>query len=469
MVDVIEYKVRIAVHGLIPVTEEERSIVDTQVFQRLRRIRQLGMTDLVYPSANHTRFEHSLGTMHVAGLIASSLNLSDAALRTIRLAALLHDIGHGPFSHVSEDVIDRLAGLDKAHEYYGAATVLHHPEISGILNQNDRKAVSQIIVPLHSADREYPLPIEYQKRRTLEKDIVSGPADADKMDYLLRDTHHCGVKYGEFDLDKVVSSTLRLRHAGQEQLGFSEDAVWALEQMLLARHHMHRQVYGHETRAVTDAMLSRSMEDGIVQGHIPRPDFDWNSGPANPGTFLENYLQWNDQKLLQALVESPGTVGELARRLQERHLLKAAFRMELEEMVNRYGLAPSTSALLLDKHIFTREVISSVEGAIAEAIELNPRLVILALDSVKNPTYRPPASRMEVEFLQRDIMLQNENGQNVPFTRASEIFGSVMEVERNYLTVYCPMDVSGREREGIVVTVEKILFQELQDFYTNLS
>ncbi len=159
------FKVRIAVHGFIGLTAEERAIKDTQVFQRLRRISQLGMTSLVYPSANHSRFEHSLGAMHVAWLIAENLQLSKSELRIIRLASLLHDIGHGPFSHISENVIDELTGLEKTHEYYGGVIVLHNPEIRELISDEDRQDICQLIVPIQSANPEFPIPVSFLRNR----------------------------------------------------------------------------------------------------------------------------------------------------------------------------------------------------------------------------------------------------------------------------------------------------------------
>ncbi len=465
-----EYEVRIAVHGLIPVTEDERGIKDTSVFQRLRRVKQLALTDLVYPSANHTRFEHSLGAMHVAGKIAQRLDLPDDEKRIVRLAAMLHDIGHGPFSHVSEDVIDKLVGLEKTHEFYGAAVVLYHQDFAGLLSQEDRVAISRLIAPVQSTDPIFPIHIEYLKRRTLLKDIVSGPADADKMDYLLRDSHHCGVKYGTFDLDKVVAAAVPIRTLGEMQLGFEEDAVWALEQMILARHHMHRQVYGHTTRAITDAMLSRSMALGFDAEALSSKDFDWGSGKKNPADFLNRYLAWDDQRLLQALVDAPNAAGDLASRLLQRRLLKEAFRMELKEMVARHNFAPDVLSLFLSRRRFTKNAVDGIEKAISEMIAVEKHLVFVTLDSVENPTYKPPAYRMEVEVLPKDIMLQREDGSNLPFLSASEVFATGMEEQRNYLTVYCPMDgLTDAKRDERKAAIEASLIEGLKGFYDEFT
>ena len=463
------FKVRIAVHGFIPVTAEERAIKDTQVFQRLRRISQLGMTSLVYPSANHSRFEHSLGAMHVAWRIAKNLQLSVSEQRMIRLASLLHDIGHGPFSHISENVVDELTGLEKTHEYYGGVVVLHNPEIKELISVEDRQEISRLIVPIQSTDRVFPIPVPFLRNRSLQKDIVSGPADADKMDYLLRDSHHCFVKYGEFDLEKIVDSTVVIRSAGVEQLGFREDAVWALEQMLLARHHMHRQVYSHPTRLGTDAMLIRSMKDAINGGLLPEEAFNWEHWKGRPEEFQEAYLKWDDGKLLDQLAGIQGIPGDLARKLVRRDLLKESFRMELQSLVRRYEIPEPFIGQVLDDTLFTREGITSMEESISQQIGQEPRLVVLTLESVKNPTFRPPAYRMEQEWLPEDIMLKDEDGGNVSFVNVSEVFGGTREVERNYLTVYCPLPSEPISRDGVKATVASTLVEQLRSFYEELN
>lgn len=464
------YKIRLSVHGLIPLTSQERAIQDTTVFQRLRRITQLGMTSLVYPSATHSRFEHSLGTMHAAWRISRNLQLPASEQRIIRLAGMLHDVGHGPFSHISENVIDDLTGLPKTHEYYGGATILHHPEIKELIDEKDRDAICQLIVPIQTSDRKFPFQISYLRNRTLAKDIISGPTDADKMDYLLRDSHHCFVKYGEFDLQKILDSPVSIHSAGVEQLGFEEDAVWALEQMLLARHHMHRQVYGHPTRLGTDAMLIRSLREAIDGGEVPEADFNWNRWTEESAqAFLEAYLLWDDERLLMRLAEIEGPPGVIANRLLRRNLLKAAFRMELQDLVRRNEIPEHFIGQLLDESLFTRDRIALIEEHIADGIEQDPHMVIFTLESVKNPTYRPPAYRMEQEWLPEDIMLRTETGENIAFANVSEIFGGAREVERNYLTVYCDLPAQKEKRDMIRETVKDTLIEQLQYFYEELN
>lgn len=153
------HEMRDPIHGFIKLSEKEKKLIDTQVFQRLRRIRQLAMTFLVYPGAMHTRFDHSIGVMHIAGRICQKLRelnptkVSNGDIDRVRLAALLHDVGHGPFSHVSEHLLDKYAPADantgqireKIHEKITVDIIQNDPQINEILSEDERDFVVEII------------------------------------------------------------------------------------------------------------------------------------------------------------------------------------------------------------------------------------------------------------------------------------------------------------------------------------
>src|SRR5436305_751528 len=171
--------VRDPIHGMIELSPAEWKAAVSPVFQRLRRVRQLAMTHLVYPGALHTRFEHSIGVRHIAGRLCESLGFGTGEAEVVKTAALLHDVGHGVFSHVSEQVIDELSGADGVHEAVSVAVMRTDPQLHAALgNELCERAAS--IVGLEGP-------------RTAMRDVVSGPSDADKLDYLLRDSHFAGV------------------------------------------------------------------------------------------------------------------------------------------------------------------------------------------------------------------------------------------------------------------------------------
>ncbi len=172
--------IRDPIHGFIRIEGRECDIVDSRVFQRLRHVRQLAMAYLVYPSATHSRFEHTLGVMHVAGRMCERLEIDAPHRQTIRFAALLHDVGHGPFSHPSEEVLaavapaevkEKAGGLDKIHELITRRIILTDPDLCRLVADKEREQIVSLLD--HGLDQP------------LFKSVVSGALDADKQDYLL--------------------------------------------------------------------------------------------------------------------------------------------------------------------------------------------------------------------------------------------------------------------------------------------
>ena len=162
-------------------------------------------------------------------------------------------------------------------------------------------------------------------RRSAARDIIAGPADMDKLDYLLRDSHYCSVKYGRYDIDKVIEAARLVRKSDGQYLAYHRDGVFAIEGMLLARYHMHRQVYGHKTRLATDKMLMRAMLYGVEEGLIPRRVF----APENlDADFVAEYLGWDDYRTIAALSGAQGSrAGEMARALIGRRLMKRVVKL----------------------------------------------------------------------------------------------------------------------------------------------
>ena len=173
--------IRDSVYGDISLNNFEVKIMDMPQFQRLRRIKQLGLISLIYPGANHTRFEHCIGTMNLASKLANELNLSKDEIELVRVSGLLHDIGHGPFSHVSEGV------LSVPHEEL-TKYVVENTSMKEILEE--KFDVKQIVDIVNGKGYLGP--------------IISGELDVDRMDYLLRDSHNTGVAYGIIDYERII-------------------------------------------------------------------------------------------------------------------------------------------------------------------------------------------------------------------------------------------------------------------------
>lgn len=316
-------EVRDPIYGFIDRSKEEEQVIDTPVFQRLRGIKQLAMANLVYPGALHTRFDHSLGVMHVAGRLAKSLFDDDAIQSKIRMAALLHDIGHGPFSHVSEYILDifkdRLpkAPTEKIHELITCEIIQKEPALSTILPEALREEIVELI--------------RGEGGEKIERGIISGPLDADKQDYLLRDSYFCGVKYGVYDLERLISILTVHNDGNTYDLAATEDGVYSIEQFVLAKYHMNLQVYRHKVRLLTDAMIIRALELGITedgcQELIKLYSYDGTE------EFRRNYLEWDDARLISFVLyqlDERKYVKQLFRKLKERKLLKRIYSKNIK-------------------------------------------------------------------------------------------------------------------------------------------
>ena len=233
--------IRDSVYGDIRLNEFEVRIMDMPQFQRLRRIKQLGLISLIYPGATHTRFEHCVGTMNLGSKLTEELDLTSDEIELIRASGLLHDIGHGPFSHVSEGV------LSFPHEEL-TKYVVTKTSMRDLLEE--KFDVNEIVDIVNGKGDLGP--------------IISGELDVDRMDYLLRDSHNTGVTYGKIDYERLISN-LRL----ENELILDIKGVQAAEGALVSRYFMYPSVYQHHTTRIVNSMfrraLKRTIDDGIIK------------------------------------------------------------------------------------------------------------------------------------------------------------------------------------------------------------
>ncbi|MFZ3201595.1 MAG: HD domain-containing protein [Candidatus Acidiferrales bacterium] len=315
------YEIRCPIHGFITLNDWEWSIISQPAFQRLRRIRQLAWTDYVYPGATHNRFEHSLGVMHCATLLydaivrnsedvlTAELSYDEAGLKRgrqlVRLAALLHDLGHPPFSHPSEELfLKRDNGERYRHEDYSVAAI--RSELRGAIEDHPLNGanygfhVDDIAAFLEGSAKA--------KQSVFWRPLISGQMDADRMDYLLRDSYHAGVQYGRFDLRRLISTIRAIRYGGRApRLGITEGGLHAAEALVLARYFMFTQVYFHKTRVAYDVHLRGALKEMLPGGHFPRP----------VNGELQEFLKWDDWRVVGLLSEGKG--GEHGERLMTRN------------------------------------------------------------------------------------------------------------------------------------------------------
>lgn len=325
------YEIRDPVYGFIELNDWERGIVNHPVFQRLRRIRQLGLTDMVYPGAMHTRFEHSLGVMHLAtrmfdeivkrrkDFLKSELSFTDGGLEKdrvlVRISCLLHDVGHAPFSHAAEGLMPKDAsGKSYKHENYSASAVVY---------------LMKDIIETHSFNQNYGIKAQdiadflngssTLGRTLLWRDILSSQLDADRADYLLRDSHHIGVAYGKYDLNRLlVTMTVAIdQETNSPTIAIEEGGIHSAEALIVARYMMFTQVYFQHTRRAYDHHLALAIKSLLsdAQKDSGLDIKDFFPPPTNQEN-VEMYLKWNDWSVLGSIDNGNG--GENGHILRER-------------------------------------------------------------------------------------------------------------------------------------------------------
>lgn len=270
------------------------------------------------------------------------------------------------------------------------------------------------------------------------RDIVNGPTDADTLDYLLRDSYYAGVNYGRYDLDRIIGTARVIAPtSAQTQLGFDADGLWAVEQMRMARHHMHRQVYGHKTRLATDIMTTRALRLAIAEGVLPEAAFKVpvvDGRPEIDDGFLNAYLEQTDARVLDLLCAAPegSPVRDLGERLRDRRLLRQTVSIWLEQHLDELGDA--RFAWIRDPEEFKRDRVEAIEAHIAAELSLPSHLVAIYLDSRANPTYRSPGRPIGP----KDIMIQRDDAQPLLMERESEIFSEGAGADITWLHLYTP-------------------------------
>lgn len=276
-------------------------VLQTQAFQRLRRLHQLGLSKLIFPGAEHSRLSHSLGAYQLCRRALAELDrkalvsdLSEIDRASVGLAALLHDLGHGIFSHTAERI------WDFDHETITDRLISEDPELSAIWRRHcpEFDLDREIVRVREGAD----LPPE----RAFLHDLVSSQFDVDRMDYLMRDAYMTGVHYASFDLDWLLRHLTLTTWHGRTRLAVEEKAFDAMSQYLLARFHMYKNVYEHKTARIYDAMLQGLMVRvrQIDPEALDRVGLRWLAEPlaADLGAFLlrDDYSMWEALKVLAA-------------------------------------------------------------------------------------------------------------------------------------------------------------------------
>jgi len=398
------------IHDFVRVYDNELKIIDTPIFQRLRRIRQLSGAHLIYPGAQHTRFEHSLGVMHIASMAGQVLAekgvVSSDDIQILRLASLLHDIGHGPFSHLFEEIFEEKRKI--SHEDLGRDIILK-TEIGDIISKNgfDKKLITKLAFG--------------DSKLQFMNEIISGVLSADMMDYLLRDGYFTGAEHAKIDHHRLTHSL----DVYKNKLALDKSSLVNFETMMISRYQMFKAVYFHKTVRAGEVMLLEAMD--LAEGELGLSSMN-----------LDEYLQLSDDVILAKLLNLPEHNSKLkaSKKIATDYLNRNLFKSVFETTL--------TGKAITKKH--KQELREEVSKK--SKIDINEIFV----DSSNTPSIPLSPSKKE----SKSIILLENNGNK---TTAKEILisqiqlVSVMSGFMKILRVYTP----AKNRKKVEMAAKSIL------------
>jgi len=382
------------VHGYVYITEAEKQLIDSYPVQRLHRLRQLAGSEFVYSGANHTRFEHSIGVMYLAGKLTENQNLSqllsEEEIQIVRMAALLHDVGHGPFSHVFEHLLVKF--LNKTHEDM-TRWIIQKSELRDIISGlgYDADAVGKLAVG------------ELRRRgKAFLDQIIQSAVDVDKLDFVVRDTYHTGAEYGYVDIFRLI----HMLDVLGENLAVDVGALSALESFVLARLESFRSIYFHRVGRAAQIMLATAMEK--AKDELGLVDFD------SP----EDYLALNDYTVWTKLKECKKSRG-IMENLERRKLLKCAYDRTFHV---REKMVPSIFSV--------DEIREQMRNKIASEAGVEPQAIVIDVPTVPSVPYHHSDL---LEPMEIPVFQKTRTGEKIPL-RLSDI-SSVFDVLRGFINI----------------------------------
>ncbi len=396
------------IHDFIRVYDHELEIIDNPIFQRLRRIKQLSGAHLTYPAAQHTRFEHSLGVMHIASQAGYVLKekgiLKSHEIKILRLAGLLHDIGHGPFSHLFEEIIQQ---KKISHEDFGKAIILKS-EIGDTLTKNgfDKKFITKVAFG--------------ESKYQYLNEIISGTLSADMMDYLLRDGYFTGAEHAKIDHKRLTQSL----DVHKKKLALERSALYSFESMMYSRYQMFKAVYFHKTVRAAEVMMIEALR-------LSDDEYGFTSFNIN------EFVKLTDEYILSLLLSSKSSKLRKARQLAEDYQNRKLLKCVYERIF--------TSKTLLEQ-IKTDEIRYSLSKK--SKVDENK----IYVDSSVTPSIPFTPTKTESKQI---ILITHENGkaqaQELPISKIPVV--SAISGFMNILRVYTPQ----KNRKKVEIAAKSIL------------
>ena len=396
------------IHNFVRVYDSELKIIDTPIFQRLRRIRQLSGAHLIYPGAQHTRFEHSLGVMHIASMAGHALYekglISVDNIQNLRFAGLLHDIGHGPFSHIFEELLQKKR---HSHEDIGKEIILK-TKIGDLISKNgyDKKFIAKVAFG--------------DSKLQFLNEVISGALSADVMDYLLRDGYFTGAEHARIDHNRLTHSL----DVYKNKLALDKSALVNFETMMISRFQMFKAVYFHKTVRAGEVMLLEAMT--LADDELGLTSLS-----------LDDYVKQTDESIMTSLLSIPETTPELraakkiANDYQNRRLFKCVFERTISSNLSV-------------------NVMQELKNSIIKKSKLSPDQVFLDTST----THSIPLTPSKKES--KSIILIKKDGkkiksEQIPISKIPLV--SSMSGKMNILRVYTQQS----NRKKVEITAKSIL------------
>ena len=366
------------IHDFVRTYGVEIKIIDNPIFQRLRRIRQLSGAHLTYPGAQHTRFEHSLGVMHIAGQAGQALQekgiINSGDIENLRIAALLHDIGHGPFSHLFEEVAQRKK--KSSHEQLGRDLILK-TEIGDLISKSgfNKKSITKLAFG--------------DSKLQFMNEIISGTLSADIMDYLLRDGYFTGAEHAKIDHKRITQSL----DVYQKKLALEKSALYSFESMMHSRYQMFKAVYFHKTVRSAEVMLLESIR--LAYDELGLSSLS-----------LDDFILLSDEYILSKLVSLPTHTSELrrAKNIAQDYQNRKLFKCVYERILTTKDQISKMNTSQLKKELSKRSKVDEneifVDSSITPSIPLSPSkkesksLILVTKDGNKVSAKEIPISQI---------------------------------------------------------------------------
>jgi len=402
------------VHGYVYITEDQKEIIDSFPVQRLRRLRQLAGAEYVYPGANHTRFEHSVGVMYLAGRVVENPSISqricEEKAEMIRIAALLHDVGHGPFSHVFEQLLDK---LDKTHEDM-TLWIIKNSELKDILNKigYSPEDIGKLAIGT-----------SHEPKKAFIDQIIRSAVDVDKLDFVVRDTHHTGAEYGYVDIFRLIHALDVLG----ENLAVDLGALSALESFIIARIESFKSIYFHRVGRAAQIMLAMAMEKANQELGL--------TSFKTPDEYLamDDYTVWTKLK-------SCKKSSEIIKNLERRKMLKCTYERTFYE---KDAVVSS---------IFSQKAHrKQLQTDIAKKAGVETEAVIIDVPTVPSVPYH---HSVLMEPMEIPVFHKTWEGNRIP-QRLSEV-SKIFEVLRGFMNIL-RVYTSEENREKVGNAASKIL------------